>query len=212
MVVQRRLEHNKLLAKRNATHDYLLRGLILCDYHGRRYRGVPSHGKWLYVCPIAKDCPRPRLSGPKLEAEVKGYCHRLLTDTRVVESELAKYLDDRGGLEAKLKSELIVLSRKRTRSLNEEVELEARNLRGLIDEQVYERLKARLRAERIWCDERERDIQTQLENLDRQTAALMSLKEIRRRVGHKLEMAPTSDWREVFMALDLSVHVERTAT
>ncbi len=207
LVVQRRLERNKLLAKRNATHDYLLRGVIFCDYHGRRYRGVPSHKKWIYVCPITKDCLRPSLNGPKLEAEVKGYCHRLLTDTRVIESELAKYLDNRDGLEGKLKDELTVLSRKRTRSLNEEAELEARNLRGLIDEEVYDRLKARLRAERIWCDERERDIQAQLENLQRQTAALVSLKEIQCRVGHKLGMATTGEWREVFIALDLSVHV-----
>ncbi len=168
---------------------------------------MPSHKKWIYVCPITKDCLRPSLNGPKLEAEVKGYCHRLLTDTRVIESELAKYLDNRDGLEGKLKDELTVLSRKRTRSLNEEAELEARNLRGLIDEEVYERLKARLRAERIWCDERERDIQAQLENLQRQTAALVSLKEIQCRVGHKLGMATTGEWREVFIALDLSVHV-----
>jgi hypothetical protein len=169
---------------------------------------VPSYGKWIYVCPIAKDCLRPHLNGPKLEAEVKDYCRRLLTDTRVVESELAKYLDGHGGLEEKLKSELTVLSRKRTRSLNEETGLEARNLRGLVDPEVYSGLKARLRAERTWCEERRRDIQAQLENLHREAAAVLSLREIQARIGYKLQMATNSEWREVFVALDLSIHVQ----
>jgi hypothetical protein len=207
LILQRRLEKNKVLAKRNATHDYLLRSLIFCDYHQRRYTGLPSHGKWLYVCPKPQHCPRPRLNGPKLEAEVKEYCRRLFTDREVMKSEMNEHLDGRDGLGEKLKNELAVLNRKRTRSLNEETELEARNLRGLIDPEVYPAVKARLRAERTWCDEREDEVQAQLDGLSQQEAALMSLKEVHARIGDRFDTATNAEWREVFIALDLSVHV-----
>jgi len=207
LAVQRRLTQNKLLAKRHATHDYLLRGMIFCNYHRRRYRGVPSHGKWIYACPITKDCPYPTLNGPRLEAEVKSYCKRLLTDATVVESELAKHLGTQNDLEEKLRNELTVLSRKRTRSLNEETELEARNLQGLVDPEVYPAVKARLRAERMWCDERQKEVQAHLENLHQEAAAAASLRQIQARMGHRLELASNTEWRDVFLALDLSIHV-----
>jgi hypothetical protein len=122
LAVQDRLKANKLQAMRNAKRDYLLRSVIFCDTHRRRYHGVPRDGKWGYACSATSEpglgpCPEPRLSGPKLEGEVKALCRKVLGSPEIIERELR---NRQGAVKATMESlrkGLVALDRKQERNL-----------------------------------------------------------------------------------------------
>ena len=53
-----------------------------------------------------------------------------------------------------LKRELKSLKVKHNRNINAETELENRSLMGVVHPEVYQRLKSKYQAERIWIEER----------------------------------------------------------
>ena len=208
LTVQRRLENNKLLAQRHATHDYLLRGILLCDIHHRRMRGWPYHKKWRYVCPVGDGCCR-WLPGPATDERAREVIALLLNDP-----EAALQPTSTKETEAHLKKELQSLELKRTRGLNSLVELERRHtdasVEGIyrVDDEVYRRLKLQYQAQIQWCTERAAELGRQLANLQHQAEVANTLEEMRVKLSSKLSGFSNAEWRRLFTDLDITMHVE----
>jgi len=50
LAIQRQLDKNRELSPRNQKMFYLLRGMVFCKQCGRKYYGIPVHGKPYYRC------------------------------------------------------------------------------------------------------------------------------------------------------------------
>jgi len=207
-----RHEKNKQLAQRNAEVDYLLRGFIFCEtHHGkrggpRRYYGKPHHESYNYTCPVG-GCAHPNLNGPELESGTKQLVRSLLSlepqdfYERVVNRENKKESRE------SLKRELQSLEVKHNRNINAETELENRSLMGMEHPEVYHRLKSKYQAERIWIEERVQIINDEVAQLNREGEAITSLQQIRDRFSGRLNELTQAEWREIFIALNLQIHV-----
>ena len=208
LALQRRLEQNKLLAKRNAKRDYLLRGLIICDIHKRRLKGWPYHKSWRYVCPVGQECRR-WLDGPGTEERAKAVVRMLIDDPDVL-------IRSRSSSEAELalQKELGSLEAKRQRALNSLVELERRYIDDKvdktkkIDDEVYARLKRRYGTQCQWAAERTQEIRCQLANLRHEAEAVATLEHIRDQLASRLSAFDNADWRWLFTELGMTIHVE----
>ncbi|MFC2041239.1 hypothetical protein ACFLTY_02820 [Chloroflexota bacterium] len=102
-----------------------------------------------------------------------------------------------------------MLEAKHKRNINAETELEHRNLMGRENPEVYRRLKARYQAERIWIEERIHAINEEMAQLNREAEAIGSLQQVRDRFFHRLDELTEAEWRELFIALNLCIHVVR---
>ena len=109
--------------------------------------------------------------------------------------------------EKSLRQELSRLDGKYNKLVNLEAELEHRNLLGTIDEEVYQRLKAKYRAERQWVKDREQAINDELLQLDRQTDAIASLDRLANVFLDRLDNLTIAEWRQLFSVLNLEIHV-----
>jgi hypothetical protein len=206
--LQRRLEQNKLLAKRNAKHDYLLRGLVICDIHKRRFKGWPYHKSWRYVCPIGQGCTG-WLNGPGAEERARNVCRLLLNDPEIVVCQAQSGVK----AEAELKRELGPLEAKGQKALNSLVVLERRYNDNEVDEihriddEVYTRLKRQHQTELKWVAERTNAIRQQLANLKHQAEAVASLQGIRDQLAERLSHFSNAEWRWLFTELGVTMHV-----
>jgi len=211
--MQERRQKNKELAKRNAKHDYLLRGLIYCEtHHGktgepRRYRGKRYNNSWIYTCPVG-GCAHANLHGPETQdwAKLSTWCLMNLQPDEFYERIANKVSNSY--TQASLNKELRDLETKYNRNINAETELEGRSLLGQEDPEVYRRLKAKFQAQRTWIKERKEAINKELALMDYHMAAIAMLQEIRARVsGRLLDDLNQDEWRELFTSLNLEIHV-----
>ena len=85
--ILRRLELNKLNAKRNSKRDYLLRSMIHYEGDNLRYYCIDiRHKSWAYkYIPRSRntDNPRTYLPGRKLEAEVEAKVGEILAGVQI---------------------------------------------------------------------------------------------------------------------------------
>lgn len=182
LTVQRRLENNKLLAQRNAKHDYLLRGVVVCDVHHRRMRGWPVHKTWHYVCPVGQGC-RGWIPGPASEERAKYAVSLLLNDPDAI-----IHLTSTEQAEADLRKELKTLPSKQERTISSLVELERRYTDATIDEvhklddEVYRRLKTQYKAKLQWANERTAELNHNLATGQNQAQVIITLKDIYEKV------------------------------
>ena len=210
--IQERRRRNQELAQRNAKRDYLLRGLIFCETHrgkkgeSRRYYGQPQNRTYGYTCPVGR-CAHPNLNGPQIEADAKDFTWMLLNLEPDEFYRRVANRQSRHELESSLRSELEGLDVKLNRNINAETELESRNLLGQEHPEVYRRLRAKFQAERIWIEEREKAINGQLAQLDREAEAVATLQQIRADFKDRLGQLTNAEWRELFIALNLEIHV-----
>lgn len=206
------LEVHQKLAKRNGRADYLLRGFIFCETHRgkkgepRRYHGRPHYDSWCYVCPIG-GCDYPFLKGPEIEELAKLYTDMVVNCQPDEFYERISNQQNRDELEQSLQRELHTLEAKYNRNINAETELENRNLLGQEHPEVYRRLKARFQDERIWIEERKQALSEELTQLDCQAEAVASLEQIQAKVRGRIDELTKAEWRELFMALNLEIHV-----
>ncbi|MFH1140560.1 MAG: recombinase family protein [Chloroflexota bacterium] len=212
LAVQDRLKANKLLAMRNAKRDYLLRSIIFCDTHRRRYHGVPRGGIWGYDCSAISEtglgpCPEPRLSGPKPDGEVKALCRKVLGSPEIIERELRNRQRAVKATMESLRKGLAAMDRKLERNLQTETNLLLEKARGDASPEAYDRAMASLRAEGAWIVEERQRLQVQLDTARNGEAALFGLAQARERLAAKLGSASNEDWRVVFNGTALEVHV-----
>ena len=110
--------------------------------------------------------------------------------------------------EESLNKEFRDLEVKYNKNITAETELERRSLLGQEHPEVYRRLKAQFQAQRTWIKERKESISEELAQLDYHVAAIAMLQEIRSRVSGRLMHELSQDeWRELFTALNLEIHV-----
>ena len=171
-----------------------------------KYYGEPQNKSYKYTCPVG-GCAHPQLNGPQLENRVKQLTRSLLSlepnsfYERIVNDENKK------GLQDSLKYELKSLKIKHNRNLNAETELEHRNLMGNEHPEVYRRLKVKYEAERNWIEERIQAIDEEMAQLNREAEAIVSLQQIKDRFYRRLDELTEVEWRELFIALNLGIHV-----
>ena len=209
--ILKRLELNKINAKRNSKRDYLLRGMIHYEEDDLRYYGVDiRHKSWAYkYMPRCRcsDNPRPYLPGRKLEAAVEAKAREILTSNEVLERELGWRKGIIHESVAKLENQLKRLDRKWNENVNAESELVGLRIRGKVSDEPYERQQSLILAERQWIiDERER-IERQLNQLQQQLVSLTGLEQLRGQVEQKLASTEFADRRFILEALGTKVIV-----
>lgn len=212
LALQERLEANKLQAKRHAKRDYLLRSLIVCDTHHRRYQGHAHRTKWFYQCPAPYDlggnpCPTPCLLGPELEDRVKAICREVLSTPDIIEQEIHQRVGQVEATMESLQRSLASLDKKEARNRDTEANLVMDKATGKASPEAYERCLALVKAERIWISEERQRLQAQLDTVQQGEATLLGLAQMRERLAAKLDSAATEDWRLIFSALAVEVHV-----
>lgn len=207
---------NQKLSSRNGKREYLLRGFIKCYTHygkkgePRTYYGRPNGNSYIYACPVG-GCAHPNLNGLRIEERVKQETWRLLN---LQQGEFYKQIGGQGNIDQtreSLKKELASLEAKYNRNINAETELENRDLLGQVHPEVYRRLKSNYQAERLWIEERKEAIEQQLDQLEKQAEIASTWWELREqyigRLDHDLGQLSSADWRELFIALNLEIHV-----
>ena len=151
--IRQRVKRNQELARRNAKHDYLLRGFIFCETHQgkkgepRRYYGKPHYDTYIYTYPIG-GCAHPNLNGPQTEdwAKLSTWCLMNLQPDEFYERIANRH--NNGYTEESLNKEFRDLEVKYKKNINAETELERRSLLGQEHPEVYRQLKARFQNER----------------------------------------------------------------
>lgn len=216
--LQERLKLNQQLARRNSKHDYLLRGRIYCDYHRgehgqpRCYHGRPHHGSWCYVCPACHEqgkgrCTIPFLRGPKTEAEIQTICRRILASPEIIEREIKLRHGRVQATAENLRLELQKLGRKERKNLDAETALVSEAIRNEVSKEAYERNLALLKAEKRWIAEERERLESQLITVERDHAVVVELGQIRERLAAKLDNATNDDWRLIFDAMGMELHI-----
>ncbi len=212
LAVQDRLKTNKLQAQRNAKRDYLLRSLILCDTHHRRYHGHPQRNGWRYGCLAhyelgAAPCPKPYLPGPELEEKVKAICREVLATPDIIEREIRQRAGKVQATLDSLQKSLAALGKKEARNRDTEANLVMERATGKASPEAYERCLALVKAERAWVSEERQRLQPQLNTIQQGEATLLGLAQMREKLAAKLDSAANEDWRLVFSALAVELHV-----
>jgi hypothetical protein len=214
LALQKRLEANKAQAMRNAKRDYLLRSLVFCDTHHRRYQGDSDRsGKRLvYKCPAPRElggtpCVRPNIVGPELERAVKAVCREVLSDPDIIEQQIHQRVGQAKATEESIQRSLKSLNQREVRNRDIEANLVMEKATGKASPEAYERCLALNRAERTWlCEEKQR-LEEQLETLADGQATMLGLAQMREKLASKLDSASNEDWRLIFAALALEVRV-----
>jgi len=210
--LQQRLHRNKLLARRNGKRDYLLRGLITCETHRRRYHGQPRRRTWYYVCsagyePGAAHCLTSYIHGPELEDRVKAICRDVLTKPEILDAEVAKRSNQSRDTMETIKKKLDALDKKESKALATETQLVMAKATGDASPEAYDRALSLIRAEKTWITEERERLQTELTASQEQQNLIIGLSQIRERLCSLLDRATTEDWREIFTALALELRV-----
>jgi site-specific DNA recombinase len=128
---QKRLEENTLMARRNAKHEYLLRGLVICAHCGRRcYGKTMNKGNPVayYVCnrktlkhqgyePDLPPCPLPHVRADALEQDLWAKLRPLILDVegtiQKLQDRLAGGGDRMSGLQETMDALRLAVERKR---------------------------------------------------------------------------------------------------
>ena len=209
--ILKRLELNKLNAKRNSKRDYLLRGMIHYEGDNLRYYGADiRHMSWAYkYIPRNRntDNPRTYLPGRKLEAEVEAKAREILTSDDVLERELGSRRAIINESIAKLEEQLKRIDRKWNENANAESELVGLRIRGKVSDEPYDRQLSLLLTERRWIIEERERIETQLNKLSQNAVALVNLEGLRGQVEQKLASTEFADRRFILEALGTKVLV-----
>jgi len=96
LTIQRQLDKNRELSPRNQKLSYLLRGRVFCKQDGRKYYGVPVHGKPYYRCSgrikllSNTQCTNKTMNAKVLEEAVWSEVARVLRNPELVLAELER--------------------------------------------------------------------------------------------------------------------------
>jgi len=150
--VQDRMKANQRYSPRNAKNKYLLRGLMVCEVHGRAYHGR----KPVYVCsayrpghPSPSACKRYLYALP-LETKIWNLAAGILSQPEAILGALEEREMSQGTTEAAVEDSLRRVERKLEANQQAEVRLVDLYVRGEISAEIYPRSQANLRAEQVW--------------------------------------------------------------
>jgi hypothetical protein len=115
-----------------------------------------------------------------------------------------------GQVEATLEcllASLAALDRKEGRNKHTEANLVMDKATGTASPESYERCLALVKAESTWIIEERQRLQAEVHTITDGQEALLGLGQIKERLAAKLDSASNEDWRLIFAALALQVHV-----
>jgi site-specific DNA recombinase len=97
---QHQLELNRLLAKRNSKHEYLLRARLFCGRCGSRMVGTPVHGKRFYRCgrrhsALVERCKAGLLHADRAERAIWNEVYAILSRPALIAEEARVALEDK---------------------------------------------------------------------------------------------------------------------
>jgi len=148
-----------------------------------------------------------QMSGIELENAVKAICRDVLSDPAIIERQVSQRAGQVDATLDSLRASLASLDKKEARNKHTETNLVMEKATGAASPEAYERCLALVKAERTWIiDERER-LQAQVRTITQGQETLLGLAQIRERLAAKLGSASNEDWRLIFAALALEVHV-----
>jgi len=125
-LIQRQLDRNRELSPRNQKLSYLLSGRLFCKSCGRKYYGIPVHGKPYYRCSgrvrllSDKQCAGKTINASKLDEAVWAEVAKVLDKPRTILAGLQQ-LEDGMNQESFLEEELNRIA-KRLKALDKEQE------------------------------------------------------------------------------------------
>ena len=173
---QQQLQLNRAMAPRQQKHQYLLRGLILCKWCGRRYHGEPEHGYTYYRCSgrnkLASHCRNQRLKAGNLEELVWGKVKEVLVKPELLIAELERMRQ----------------SHTQTQHLEDEVRLNQQRLEALDD--------AETKVVRLYTYLPNRDIDETVKEITRLHAEQDKIKEEIDRLEKRIEQAKQVELNE----------------
>ena len=202
------LKKNQELAKRNAKHDYLLRGFIPCGTHVGKsgkplhYYGQPWGKKHVYKCPIG-GCAYPILDGELLEHNVKELTKSLIGRPPHMFSKYFNNEEARLDLEREIRDVEMNLNK----NIREENELVRLRTRGKITDEAYDSQWRSITGLRDVLKERKKVIEDEIGQLNRQAEAVDTLKQIKDTIANDFESLSNDKWRQLFKTLNLAIHV-----
>jgi len=98
-IIQRQLDRNRELSPRNQKLTYLLSGRLFCKLCGRKYYGVPVHGKPYYRCSgrvrllSDKRCTSKTINASRLDEAVWAEVAKALENPRIILAGLQQSKD-----------------------------------------------------------------------------------------------------------------------
>ena len=215
LTVQEQFKLNKLQASRNAKRDYLLRSMMTCETHHRRYGGTvgPKGSEyWQYRCsgylePGSIPCPVPFLNGRELEHKIKDMCRDILNRPELIEAEVAERTGRTQETLQSIERQLASLDAKENKAINTEANLVVAKASGDASPEAYERALTRVKAQLQWIAEERKRLQAELETVQKHERVALGLREARKRLLSNLERGTTQDWREILNTLGVRVSV-----
>jgi hypothetical protein len=213
-VLFEQIQRHIKLSSRNSNRQYLLRGLIESnEYIGKRGGHVKYHGRSLpnhgygYICEVNNKTTH-YISGPALEATV------MVAITNLFESESSSFWQKMNNLEKinrpELEAELLKQQAKLQKTNEAQADIEIRKTEMLSD--VYELARAKLNVQRKALEERQREIQDQLESASNIEEKSQSFDEIRNQFLANAGKFTDSQWRLLLETLECRIRiVEKSA-
>lgn len=198
----------------NAKHSYLLSGFIYCETHRgkrgepRKYYARPYNDQWVYICPVG-GCAHPVLNGPEIEAKAKEFTINLVEAPTGQFYKSIDNLQNKRETERNLNQELKNLEHKEKELTNNEAQLllDRSEYGGKISDKAFNQALSMLQTRRKWIVERTEAINDQLNQLRHQSEAIATLKELQANIVGGLKELNNEQWRELFTALNLEIHV-----
>jgi len=195
-IILDQLARHQKLSQRNARRNYLLRGFIFCSTHRgkngkpRCYHGRPKRDGWYYVCPEIGGCKC--LPGPELEQYVKISIASLLTSQPDQFYEF--FSKENVKLTANtLTNELGKLQRKKEQIMNKMAKLEDDHYSGTVVPEVYQILLEKYKTELAGLHDRQDEILTQLQDLERDKEAIESLSKLKQKLMARIIGSPRGE-------------------
>jgi len=212
LAAQVRMKMNQKFSPRNAKHNYLLRGLIICAVHGSTYHGAHHKpGSFIYKCSAyrpgftsSERCKR-YIYGRTLEETIWEKASGILNNPELILSELERRKEAQSTTEQTMLESLKQIERRLEANRQAEAKLVDLHSRGDVSQDVYPRVRAGYKAERSWCEEEMERLQKKLTLVREKFVTLEQVNALRGRLGEKLAKATPENRRFVLEALETQV-------
>ncbi len=210
--IQRQLDRNRELSPRNQKLTYLLSGRVYCSLCGRKYYGVPVHGKPYYRCSgrvkllSDKRCTSKTINATNLDVAVWDELAEMLRNPSTILAGL-QHVKDGVDQEGFLEDELKAMTGKVERLDTEQGQLLHWALKGFPDEIIAtenERINRRRNALRREITETERRLQQARES----SVDLQRVEEFCRIASQNLECFGHADKKLALEAFSIRVSTD----
>jgi hypothetical protein len=204
-----RLRNNKENATRNAKHNYLLRGLIVCQLcHGNRhYFGVqPSSGRAKYVCNkswatgYGEKCLARPMDKEGLENGVKDKVRAFFAKPEVYLTNMQGRL----GMQDQTKADIEQRIKNLEREYQATIDTECRYADMLSPEAFDEKKKLLMIKRQYLNGEKEQQV-VKLATIEKATVNRLTIEALKKRLQRNLDTASEADWRFILDTLNAKV-------